>query len=316
MRRRLAIALGLFLLVAVAFWIAARVERSAVARSPGGGRLGRVPKVVATRPPEAAPERTDEATTGGIRCRLDDTNNPGQLTVRDDDGELAVATLEGSDLVAEVEPGTYSVLWRSFSTVYQTNATVEAGETWTCMLYARPFTVSGTVVSPTGRPVPSATVVLCDQPIGGVDADGRFEAEVRGGFCTAQALFMDGRLARYSEEVPLRPGGGPVELVLDDAPIAGLGLTLAQREGRVLVVEVMPESPADQAGMQAGDLVLEVDGHDTHDMDLITFIGLGTGRVGTVARLLVERDGAERSFVVRRQRLEDDSETLGSPRAD
>jgi hypothetical protein len=306
LRRRLAIALSLLLAAAVGFWIAARIERSGLGRSPGGGRLGRVPRVVATRPAEATPERADAATTGTVRCRLDDTNHPGRLTVRDDDGEVAVATPQGSDLVAQVEAGTYSILWRSFSTVYQVNATVEAGETWTCMLYARLFTISGRVVSPTGRPVTSATVVVCDQPIGGVDADGNFEAEVRGGFCTAQALFMDGRLARYSEAVPIRPGGEPVELVLDDAPIAGLGLTLAQRDGRVLVVEVMAGSPAAQAGMQAGDLVLEVDGHDTRDMDLVTFIGLGTGRVGTVARLLVERDGGERSFVVRRERLEDE----------
>jgi serine protease Do len=61
----------------------------------------------------------------------------------------------------------------------------------------------------------------------------------------------------------------------------------------VLVTDVVPESPAARAGLQAGDIILEFDGkRTTSPSDLQRIVGLTTP--GTAARLRVWRDHAEK----------------------
>jgi S1-C subfamily serine protease len=78
-------------------------------------------------------------------------------------------------------------------------------------------------------------------------------------------------------------------------PAASLGFALSHHDdGRPVVVGVDEGTPAEQAGMAVGDIILSIDGHDTRDR--------GTGfRGATPGRrfvLRVQRDTTEREIVL------------------
>jgi carboxyl-terminal processing protease len=71
-------------------------------------------------------------------------------------------------------------------------------------------------------------------------------------------------------------------------------------EGLPLIVGVFRESPAEKAGIRAGDVVLAVDGKSTTGEDLDTVIGWVRGAVGTPVTLIVRAgdDGPERTLKI------------------
>jgi len=71
-----------------------------------------------------------------------------------------------------------------------------------------------------------------------------------------------------------------------------LGLHFEIVDGEVRVIGPVPESPAHQAGVQAGDILLAVGEHTLHGPDRATVEKLNLGEEGTRVRLLVARDGA------------------------
>ena len=58
---------------------------------------------------------------------------------------------------------------------------------------------------------------------------------------------------------------------MEDTSIVGIGIRSYYLEEGLYVVEVVPDSPAAQAGLQVGDYLIAIDGHDTRgaDSDLI-----------------------------------------------
>ncbi|HYU57241.1 MAG TPA: S41 family peptidase, partial [Actinomycetota bacterium] len=97
----------------------------------------------------------------------------------------------------------------------------------------------------------------------------------------------------------------PEEETIDrlvDGSIVGIGVWLDVEDRGLRITQIVPDTPAERAGLRAGDLILSVDGH--------TLAGLGQdgtdllrGEAGSVARLQVERDDRERSVEVRRARI-------------
>jgi carboxyl-terminal processing protease len=77
-------------------------------------------------------------------------------------------------------------------------------------------------------------------------------------------------------------------------------------EGMVEIVEPFDGGPAEQAGIRAGDRVLEVDGVSIVGVTLYEAIGLIRGPEGTEVTLLIEREGVAEPFevTVTRARLE------------
>jgi len=66
---------------------------------------------------------------------------------------------------------------------------------------------------------------------------------------------------------------------------AGLGLTLAQHDGAILVRSAVADGPAAVAGVRPGDAVLAVDGDPVRGKDAATVAGLIAGPEGTTLRL-------------------------------
>lgn len=87
-----------------------------------------------------------------------------------------------------------------------------------------------------------------------------------------------------------------------DSPdeIAGIGLSLFPRGERLLVGSVMPFSPAQAAGIRAGDELLRIDGQDIAGWPLANAVGAIRGVVGTSVMLALKREGNEFEVTVPR----------------
>jgi carboxyl-terminal processing protease len=67
----------------------------------------------------------------------------------------------------------------------------------------------------------------------------------------------------------------------------GIGAEVAMRDGRLTIVAPIPGTPAEGAGIQPGDVILEIDGESTAGVTLLEAVGKIRGRKGTEVRLLV-----------------------------
>ena len=67
----------------------------------------------------------------------------------------------------------------------------------------------------------------------------------------------------------------------------GIGATVAIEDGQIVVVAPIADSPADKAGIRAGDKILEIEGTSTSGMSLPEAVLIIRGPQGTSVRLLV-----------------------------
>lgn len=307
MRRGILVFAVLVLVATLALWIAARIERSPLARS---ARRPHVPMVIAGRDFGLADEsptraRVDDG-TATVRCRYEGDGDPGELGAIGAETEMVQ---EGGELSLALPAGAWSVVWirqtteDRWTTVTLASLTAEAGETYTCTLVDGGWELRGTVRNLDGRPVAGALVLGCGRFVE-TGEDGTFRAVVRSGACTARARHVDGVLGRTGEGVPVDPfHARNVELVVDDAPIAGMGLAFRVTDAGVRVHTVHAGTPAEEAGVVEGDLIVSVDGTPTAGLDEDAFIALGTGREGSRVELVVEHDGERETIAFYRERI-------------
>jgi carboxyl-terminal processing protease len=79
-----------------------------------------------------------------------------------------------------------------------------------------------------------------------------------------------------------------------DGEFGGIGIEATEDKGAILVVEPLPGSPAERAGLVRGDRIVAIDGVRTGNKNADTSDRL-RGRPGTVVKLDVERRGWERA---------------------
>jgi carboxyl-terminal processing protease len=81
----------------------------------------------------------------------------------------------------------------------------------------------------------------------------------------------------------------------------GIGCEIDTDGGYLRVVSPFEESPAERAGIRAGDLIIDIDGTSTHDRPAAECTRLLLGDPGTEVRLTVRhRDGREEALTVTR----------------
>lgn len=89
-----------------------------------------------------------------------------------------------------------------------------------------------------------------------------------------------------------------------DGQFVGLGIEIKGQAGRgLLLVDVLPGSPAEASGLRAGDHVVHIDGTNCRDMTTNEAAGLLKGPVGSSVTLRITRDklAAERPLQVTRR---------------
>lgn len=154
-------------------------------------------------------------------------------------------------------------------------------------------TVIVTVIDSNGNPVDRALVDSEDCGFFRQAFGGSVAIETTEDACTVQAGRRDGALMAWSDPVYVEfLGDEPVSvtLTLPAERTAGMGLQVAKDEGGIRVIGVIPGSPAEKAGLIAGDLVKGVDGVQTADLSVREFVELGTGPLGTEVSITIERE--------------------------
>ena len=79
----------------------------------------------------------------------------------------------------------------------------------------------------------------------------------------------------------------------------GLGIEVTMENGVVKVVSPIDETPAARAGIQAGDLIVEIDGQQVMGMTLSDAVSKMRGKIGTEIVLTVMREGAKEPLKVK-----------------
>lgn len=78
----------------------------------------------------------------------------------------------------------------------------------------------------------------------------------------------------------------------------GLGIEIGSEDGFVKVISPIEDTPAERAGMQAGDLIIKVDDTSTKGMSLNDAVKLMRGPVKTSVKLTIMRQGQDKPIVL------------------
>ena len=84
---------------------------------------------------------------------------------------------------------------------------------------------------------------------------------------------------------------------------AGIGVYIASTDEGILIAGVMEGSPAEEAGLQRGDILVSIDGTSVEGYQLEDVSKNIRGPVDTSVDLVVRRDGEEQSFTVQRRQI-------------
>lgn len=82
---------------------------------------------------------------------------------------------------------------------------------------------------------------------------------------------------------------------------AGIGVEMGLRDGYVRVLRTLPDNPAREAGILAGDILYKVNGEEVYDLSTEEISKKVRGEEGTEVEVTVVRDGKEKTFKMKRE---------------
>ena len=84
---------------------------------------------------------------------------------------------------------------------------------------------------------------------------------------------------------------------------AGVGIEMGLRENYVRILRTLPDNPAREAGVLAGDIIYKVDDEEVYDWSTEDIANALRGVAGTSVKLTVVREGEEKSFDLVREEI-------------
>lgn len=81
----------------------------------------------------------------------------------------------------------------------------------------------------------------------------------------------------------------------------GIGVYITEKDGYIEIVEVMEGGPAYEKGIQAGDIIVEIDGQDVGGLSVEEVVQLIRGKEGSSVNIKVKRNDKNISYKIKRQ---------------
>lgn len=241
-----------------------------------------------------------------VQCVFTAEGDPGDLVAFEAGGGGSVASETDDALTLSLPTGTWNIAWeRNGRTTMLGEVELAGGTVYRCRV-GEDWQVHGTVRNLQGKPLAGARVEGCNA-VAETDAQGRYSLATRRAGCELMALVTDGLLSRPSAPVTFSAldTDRAYDFAVDDGPVAGMGIQVMPADEGIRVMTVFGGTPADEAGLLEGDLILKVDGHDTEGMSPTDFVAVGLGTEGSMVNLLVSNDSGTRRVQFRRERIED-----------
>jgi carboxyl-terminal processing protease len=90
---------------------------------------------------------------------------------------------------------------------------------------------------------------------------------------------------------------------LIEGKFTGVGITLDKEDNKILVLSPLEGSPADRAGIEAGDVIVKVNRESTENWLIEDVVKHVTGPAGSKVTLTIDRDGKDMDFTMTREEI-------------
>lgn len=241
-----------------------------------------------------------------------------------DDAYKARVLGPGSFSLGPLRPGTYYLRATSEQghVAYSSPVEVSAAQTTAnvSITIQQPGKVAGTVTEqPSGSPLAGATVQLLEGARGSdrkpftttTDAAGRFELDDIPPGRRSLRVSHQGFVTQVAAGLEVAPGQTLTRQVAMERgqdkrafSFHGIGAVLGQDQQGIFIRQVMPNSPAEAAGVKARDYILAIDGTVTDEMRVTDAVERIRGQEHTPVRLDVRRaDGSRHTLDVTRGKV-------------
>lgn len=141
----------------------------------------------------------------------------------------------------------------------------------------------------------SVDEIVRENYIGDIDDDELIAAVVRGyltGIGDKYSLYMTS--LEYEEFIKEQSGSSVG---------VGINVIYGEKNGAIEIINVLPDSPAEEAGILEGDIIVSVAGKSVSDIGYYAALDLMRGESGTKAEMTVLRNGKEINFTCERREV-------------
>lgn len=87
--------------------------------------------------------------------------------------------------------------------------------------------------------------------------------------------------------------------VQTNGEFGGLGITVGMKDGAITVIAPLEDTPADKAGVKAGDIILKINNESTLNMTIDDAVNIMRGKIGEAIELTLVREGASKPINVK-----------------
>lgn len=83
----------------------------------------------------------------------------------------------------------------------------------------------------------------------------------------------------------------------------GIGIEFGERGGYPTIIRTLPDNPARESGLLAGDIIYAVDGEEVWTLDTDTIANKTRGEIGTEVNITIVRNGEKKDFKMMREEI-------------